>query len=56
MCKAVEESFVRDGNIRTSAGVSTGIDLMRAFMAETAGDDAAGTIQFASEYCLSSKR
>jgi len=52
----VEERFVRDGNIWTSAGVSAGIDLMLAFIAETAGDDAAGKAQLASEYYPSSTR
>jgi transcriptional regulator GlxA family with amidase domain len=52
----VEERFVRDGNIWTSAGVSAGIDLMLAFIAETAGDDAAGKVQLASEYYPSSTR
>jgi transcriptional regulator GlxA family with amidase domain len=52
----VEERFVSDGNIWTSAGVSAGIDLMLAFIAEFAGEDAAGNVQFAAEYYPSVKR
>lgn len=52
----VEERFVRDGNIWTSAGISAGIDLMLAFIADAAGDDAAGKVQFSSEYYPSQKR
>jgi transcriptional regulator GlxA family with amidase domain len=48
--EVVEERFTHDGKIWCSAGVSAGIDLMLRFIAETAGDDAAGKVQFASEY------
>lgn len=50
----VEDRFTRDGNIWCSAGVSAGIDLTLRFIAETAGEDAAGKVQFASEYYPSS--
>lgn len=50
----VEERFVNDGNIWTSAGVSAGTDLMLAFIASVAGEDAAGKVQFAAEYFPSS--
>jgi transcriptional regulator GlxA family with amidase domain len=48
--EVVEERFVRDGDVWSSAGVSAGIDLMLAFIADAAGVDAAGKVQFASEY------
>ena len=48
--QVVEERIVRDGRVWTSAGVSAGIDLALAFIAQTAGEEAAGRIQFASEY------
>jgi len=48
--QVVQERFVRDGNVWSAAGVSAGIDLMLAFIAETAGDDAAGKVQFSAEY------
>jgi transcriptional regulator GlxA family with amidase domain len=52
----VEERFVRDGNIWSSAGVSAGTDLMLAFIADIAGEEAAGKVQFAAEYYPSAKR
>jgi len=51
----VEERFVRDGNIWSSAGVSAGIDVMLAFIADFAGEQAAGIVQFAAEYYPSAK-
>jgi transcriptional regulator GlxA family with amidase domain len=51
----LEERFVRDGNIWSSAGVSAGIDVMLAFIAEFAGEQAAGVVQFAAEYYPSAK-
>jgi transcriptional regulator GlxA family with amidase domain len=53
--QVVEERFVRDGDLWTSAGVSAGIDLTLAFIAATAGDDAAGKVQFIAEYYPSAK-
>lgn len=52
----IEERVVRDGNIWTSAGVSAGIDLMLAFIAETAGEETAGKVQFAAEYYPTARR
>ncbi|MET0657539.1 MAG: DJ-1/PfpI family protein [Steroidobacteraceae bacterium] len=46
----VEERFVQDGNVWSSAGVSAGIDLTLAFIAHVAGEQAAGKVQFAAEY------
>jgi len=46
----VEERIVQDGRIWTSAGVSAGIDLALAFIARVAGEEAAGQVQFGSEY------
>jgi len=51
----VEERFVRDGNIWSSAGVSAGIDLTLALIASVAGEEAAGKVQFAAEYYPSSQ-
>jgi transcriptional regulator GlxA family with amidase domain len=48
--QVVEERFTRDGTIWCSAGVSAGIDLTLRFIAEVAGADAAGKVQFAAEY------
>jgi transcriptional regulator GlxA family with amidase domain len=48
--EVVEERFTRDGNVWCSAGVSAGIDLTLRFIAEVAGAEAAGKVQFASEY------
>ena len=45
-----EQRYVHDGNIWTSAGVSAGIDMMLAFIADAAGEDTAGKVQFAAEY------
>jgi transcriptional regulator GlxA family with amidase domain len=52
----VEERFVRDGIIWTAAGVSAGIDLSLALIADQAGEDTAGQVQLAMEYYPSSKR
>jgi transcriptional regulator GlxA family with amidase domain len=54
--EVVEQRYVEDGGVWSSAGVSAGIDLMLAFIARTAGDDAAGKVQFAAEYYPSSVR
>lgn len=48
--EVVEERFVRDGSIWSAAGVSAGIDMALAFIADTSGEDAAGRVQFAAEY------
>lgn len=52
--EVVEQRFVQDGNVWTSAGVSAGTDLMLAFIASAAGEEAAGKVQFAAEYYPSS--
>lgn len=46
----VEERYVRDGHVWTAAGVSAGIDLMLAFIADQAGEETAGKVQFYAEY------
>ncbi len=51
----VEERIVKDGPIWTSAGVSAGIDLALAFVADAAGEEIAGRIQFGVEYYPSPK-
>ncbi|OHB62098.1 MAG: hypothetical protein A2167_00720 [Planctomycetes bacterium RBG_13_46_10] len=51
----VEERFVKDGNIWSSAGVSAGMDMMLAFIADFAGEETAGIVQFATEYYPSTK-
>jgi transcriptional regulator GlxA family with amidase domain len=51
---AVEERIVHDGNIWTAAGVSAGIDLALAFIADQAGEETAGKVQLATEYYPSS--
>ncbi|MEA5391929.1 DJ-1/PfpI family protein [Cyanobium gracile UHCC 0139] len=48
--EVVEERFTRSGTIWTAAGISSGIDLMLSFIAETAGEDVAATVQLESEY------
>lgn len=52
----VEERYVRDGNVWSSAGVSAGTDLMLAFIASVGGEEAAGKVQFGAEYYPSSVR
>jgi transcriptional regulator GlxA family with amidase domain len=52
----VEERIVNDGDIWSSAGVSAGIDLMLAFIAQTAGEDTAAKVQFGAEYFPSNRR
>ena len=54
--EVVEQRFVHDGNVWTSAGISAGTDLMLAFIAHTAGEAAAETVQFESEYYPSTRR
>ncbi|MDQ0607504.1 transcriptional regulator GlxA family with amidase domain [Variovorax sp. W1I1] len=48
--KVVEQRFVQDGDTWTSAGVSAGTDLMLAFIAHTAGEEAAAKVQLQAEY------
>ncbi|HPH98552.1 MAG TPA: DJ-1/PfpI family protein [Anaerolineaceae bacterium] len=46
----VEERFVRDDPVWTAAGVSAGMDLALAVIAELAGSDMAGRVQLGAEY------
>jgi len=48
--EVVEERFVHDGKFWLSAGVSAGIDLALAFIAEKAGEEIAGKVQLGAEY------
>lgn len=53
--QVVEERWVRDGDIWTAAGVSAGIDLTLAFIADVAGEEAAGLVQLHAEYYSSDR-
>jgi transcriptional regulator GlxA family with amidase domain len=46
----VEERFVKDGNVWTAAGVSAGLDMTLALIAEVAGEATAGKVQLETEY------
>jgi len=46
----VEQRYTKDGNIWTAAGVSAGIDMALAFIADVAGKDVAGKVQMYAEY------
>ena len=48
--EVIEQRFVHDGKIWSSAGISAGTDLMLAFIANIAGEEIAGKVQFAAEY------
>lgn len=48
--EVVEERFTRSGAVWTAAGISSGLDLLLHFIAETAGEDVAATVQLESEY------
>lgn len=48
--EVVEERYVKDGPVWTSAGVSAGIDMTLAFIADVAGAEAAGVVQHNAEY------
>jgi len=52
----IEERYVQDGNVWTSAGISAGIDLMLAFIAYVASEETAGKVQFGAEYYPASTR
>ncbi|NWJ41293.1 MAG: DJ-1/PfpI family protein [Geothrix sp.] len=52
----VEQRYVQDGSVWSSAGVSAGTDLMLAFIASVAGEEAAGKVQSGAEYYPSSVR
>jgi transcriptional regulator GlxA family with amidase domain len=46
----VQERFVRDGMVWTSAGVSAGMDMALAFIDHVDGNTMAGKVQLAAEY------
>jgi transcriptional regulator GlxA family with amidase domain len=48
--RVVEERFVVDGPVWTSAGVSAGIDMALEFIARQDGPQVAGKVQLAAEY------
>lgn len=54
--EVVEERFVRDADIWSSAGVSAGTDLALAFVESVAGAETAGKVQLAVEYYPSTIR
>jgi transcriptional regulator GlxA family with amidase domain len=51
-----EERFVHDGPVWTSAGVSAGIDMLLAFIADQAGEQAAAVTQLNAEYFPDGRR
>ncbi len=51
-----EDRFINNGKIWTAAGVSAGIDMMLALVAEMDGAEAAGLVQLAAEYYPDGKR
>ena len=42
--------WVTDGNVWTASGISAGIDMMYAFIADQYGEDVAQTLADAAEY------
>jgi len=48
--EVVEQRWTRDGNVWTAAGVSAGIDLTLAWIADVAGPERAGYVQLQAEY------
>jgi transcriptional regulator GlxA family with amidase domain len=54
--RVTEKRFVRDGNVWTAAGVSAGIDLALALVADQAGEEVAGQVQLYAEYYPDDKR
>ncbi len=53
--KVVEERIVKDGNVWTSSGVSSGMDLALEFIEHEAGEGTAGSVQSFAEYYPSGK-
>ncbi len=45
-----EKRYIKDGNIWTSAGISAGIDMSLALIADIADSETAGNVQFQTEY------
>jgi transcriptional regulator GlxA family with amidase domain len=54
--RVTEKRFVRDGNVWSAAGVSAGIDLALALVADQAGEEVAGEVQLYAEYYPDHKR
>jgi len=54
--EVVEERIVRDGNIWTCAGVSSGTDLALELIASVAGEETARRFQLAAGYHPSGRR
>ncbi len=48
--EVVEQRYIHDANIWSSAGISAGIDMTLAFIADIAGEKIAGDIQLYTEY------
>jgi transcriptional regulator GlxA family with amidase domain len=48
--RVVEQRWVRTGRVWSSAGVSAGIDMALAFIAEAAGAEVAARVQLGTEY------
>lgn len=53
--EVVSERYVRDQGVRTSAGVSAGIDMLLSYIAETEGEEIASTVQLHAEYFPNAK-
>ena len=54
--EVLEQRYVQDGVTWSSAGVSAGTDMLLAFIAEVAGEEAAGKVQFGAEYYPTTRR
>lgn len=52
----VEQRYVKDGNIWTAAGISAGIDMSLALIADLAGEETAAKVQKMTEYFPEGKR
>lgn len=46
----IEERYVRDGPVWTSAGVSAGVDMLLAYIAAACGEEVASLVQLHAEY------
>lgn len=53
--EVIEERYVKDGNVWSSAGVSAGMDMTLAFIADCFGETVASEIQLNAEYFPSPK-
>lgn len=51
-----EQRYVKDGSIWTAAGISAGMDMALALIADIAGKDIAGKVQLSTEYFPDNKR